>query len=216
MKSYAASKYTQNVEEEFEKFKVYYQSEGTLKQDWEATWKQWVLNKNRFANHLPRQAINEKLELDNRIIEIASQHISKDNIKNEFEKFKIYHKASGLLKANWRAEWEMWCIKTKEKAKSIQKTKTSKEKSDYRWNFRKAQDTSNKIKDWLEFEKGINWLDDYYWKGESIPGIGWQKVMHPDFNKEEILLFKIDSNDGQFMLNHQSEEILEIEVLEND
>ena len=40
--------------------------------------------------------------------------------------------------------------------------------------------------------------------------------MHPDFNKEEILLYKIDSSDGQFMLNHKSEEILEIEVLEND
>ena len=40
--------------------------------------------------------------------------------------------------------------------------------------------------------------------------------MHPDFNKEEILLFKIDSVDGNYMLQYQSDEIIDAEVLEND
>jgi hypothetical protein len=41
-------------------------------------------------------------------------------------------------------------------------------------------------------------------------------MIHPDFNKEEILLFKIDSTDGSFMLEHKSDDIIDAEVLEND
>lgn len=216
MRQYAKSKYIQNVEEVFENFKLYYESKGTTNSNWEATWKKWVLNQNKYANHLVKTTIDEKLELKNNFTQIAKKYIPKDMLELEFTKFKNFYIARGDLSVSWERTWENWCINYKQIEKRQPNNQVIQEKQQYKWNFRKAKDVSDRIKDWLEFEKGINWLDDYYWKGIAIPGIGWQKVMHPDFNKEEILLYKIDSSDGQFMLNHKSEEILEIEVLEND
>jgi len=95
-------------------------------------------------------------------------------------------------------------------------TEKQKQKADYRWDFRKAKDTSDRIKEWLEFEKGIKWLEDFYLKDIPIPGIGWRDVMHPDFNREEILLFKIDSQNGQYMLKNTNDDIIEAEVQEHD
>jgi len=134
--------------------------------------------------------------------------------KKEFEHFQIHYQGLGSLIKEPFKLFESW-IKTAKKFKNFTNTtqiQKSKEQQEYKWNFRKAKDISDKIKDYLEFEKGINWLDDYYWKGKSIPGIGWQKVIHPDFNKEEILLFKIDSVDGNYMLQYQSEDIIDSEV----
>ncbi len=215
MRQYAKSKYIQNVEEVFENFQLYYQSKGTVNSDWEATWKKWVLNQNRYTNHLIKTTIDEDLELKNNFLKIAQKYLDKESLELEFTKFKNHYLSNGDLKVSWERVWENWCINSKQ-FKPKEQNSQIQEKAAYKWNFRKAKDVSDRIKDWLEFEKGINWLDDYYWKGKSIPGIGWQKVMHPDFNKEEILLYKIDSNDGQFMLNHKSDEIIEIEVLQND
>ncbi len=215
MKQFAKSKFIQNVEETFENFKLYYQSKGTVNSDWEAVWKRWVLNQNKYTNHLIKTTIDEDLELDNNYKNIAKKYLKKDLIPLEFTKFKNHYISNGDLKVSWEKVWENWCINSKNFQPKEQSAK-SKEKQEYKWNFRKAKDVSDRIKDWLEFEKGINWLDDFYWKGKSIPGIGWQKVMHPDFNKEEILLYKIDSVDGNYMIQYQSDEIIDAEVLEND
>jgi hypothetical protein len=215
MKQFAKSKFIQNVEETFENFKLYYQSKGTLNSDWEAVWKRWVLNQNRYKNHLIKTTIDEELELKNNFLEIAQNYLAKKDRELEFTKFKNHYIANGDLKTSWEKVWENWCINHKQ-FKPREQSQKSKEKQEYKWDFRKAKDVSDRIKDWLEFEKGINWLDDFYWKGKTIPGIGWQKVMHPDFNKEEILLFKIDSVDGNYMIQYQSDEIIEAEVLEND
>jgi len=215
MKQFAKSKFIQNVEETFENFKLYYQSKGTVNSDWEAVWKRWVLNQNKYTNHLIKTTIDEDLELDNNYKNIAKKYLKKDLVLLEFTKFKNHYISNGDLKVSWEKVWENWCINSKNFQPKEQSAK-SKEKQEYKWNFRKAKDVSDRIKDWLEFEKGINWLDDFYWKGKSIPGIGWQKVMHPDFNKEEILLYKIDSVDGNYMIQYQSDEIIDAEVLEND
>jgi len=37
---------------------------------------------------------------------------------------------------------------------------------------------------------------------------------HPDFNKDEILLFRVDTNDAKYLLNNG--EIDTVEVIEND
>lgn len=216
MKQFAKSKFIQNVEEVFENFKLYYQSKGVVNSDWEATWKKWVLNNNKYKNHLIKTTISENMELNSTLKEIAKKHLSQDMIELEFTKFKNHYISNGDLKVSWERVWENWCINSKQFNKQPTTSSALQEKQQYKWNFRKAKDTSDKIKDWLEFEKGINWLDDYYWKGIEIPGIGWQKVIHPDFNKEEILLYKIQSDNGQFLLNHKSDDIIEIEVLEND
>ncbi|MEA3554295.1 MAG: hypothetical protein U9R39_07845 [Campylobacterota bacterium] len=214
MKFFAKSKFIQNVEDVFEDFKLYYQSKGTLNNDWEAVWKRWVLNQNKYKTHLVKTVIDEDMVLNSPMLKVGQKYIDKNNIELEFMKFKNHYIASGDIKVSWAKMWENWCIKHKE-FKPKENTK-AKEKADYRWDFRKAKEVSDRIKDWLEFDKKINWLDDFYWKDIPIPGIGWQKVIHPDFNKEEILLYKIDSEDGNFMVEHKTDDIIDAEVLEND
>jgi len=212
MRQYAQLKYIQNVEEVFENFKLYYQSKATVNNDWEAVWKKWVLNQNKYANHLIKTTIDEYLELKNNYLEIAKKYIPQGDMELEFIKFKNHYIANGDLKVSWERVWENWCINYK-KFKPYEQSQQLKEKQNYRWDFKKAKDTSDKIKNWLEYEKGINWLEDYYLKDIPIPGIGWQDVMHPDFNREEILLYKIQSDNGQFLLNHKSDEVLDVEIL---
>ena len=214
MRFFAKSKFVQNVDDIFEDFKLYYQSKGTLNSDWEAVWKRWVLNQNKYKTHLIKTVIDEDMILNTPMLKFAQKYIDKNNIELEFVKFKNHYTASGDIKVSWVKMWENWCIKHKE-FKPKENTK-AKEKADYRWDFRKAKEVSDRIKDWLEFDKKINWLDDFYWKNIPIPGIGWQKVIHPDFNKEEILLYKIDSTDGSFMVEHKTDDIIDAEVLEND
>jgi len=214
MKQFAKSKFIQNPEDVFEEFKLYYQGKGTSNSDWEAVWKKWVMSQNKYKSHLIKTVIDEDMMINDPMRKFAKKYIDKDSIELEFIKFKNHYIASGDLKVSWVKMWENWSIKHKE-FKPKENTK-AKEKADYRWDFRKAKDVSDRIKDWLEFDKKINWLDDFYWKEIPIPGIGWQKVQHPDFNKEEILLYKIDSTDGSFMLNHKTDDIIDAEVLEND
>jgi hypothetical protein len=215
MRQYAKSKYIQDVEEVFENFKLYYQSKGVVNSDWEAAWKKWVLNQNKFTKHLIKTTIDEYLELKNNYLEIAKKYLEDGDTELEFIKFKNHYIANGDLKVSWERVWENWCINYK-KFKPTEQSEQAKEKQNYRWDFKKAKDTSDKIKNWLEYEKGIRWLEDHYLKNIPIPGIGWQDVMHPDFNREEILLYKIQSDNGQFLLTRKSEDILDIEVLEND
>jgi hypothetical protein len=216
MKQFAKSKFIRNVEEVFENFKLYYQSKGILNSDWEAAWKKWVLNNNKYKNHLIKTTIDENMQLSQELLTIAKKYIKKELIELEFTKFKNHYISNGDLKVSWERVWENWCINSKQFNTQQPASSTLQEKQQYKWNFKKAQDTSNKIKDWLRFDKGINWLKDHYQKNIPIPGIGWQKVMHPDFNKEEILLYKIESENGQFLLNHKSNDIIDTEVLEND
>ena len=214
MRYFAKSKFIQNVDDVFEDFKLYYQSKATLNNDWEAVWKRWVLNQNKYKTHLVKTIIDEDMILNTPMLKFAQKYIDKNHIEQEFIKFKNHYIASGDIKVSWAKMWENWSIKHKE-FKPKENTK-AKEKADYRWDFRKAKEVSDRIKDWLEFDKNINWLDDFYWKNIPIPGIGWQKVIHPDFNKEEILLYKIDSTDGNFMVEHKTDDIIDAEVLEND
>jgi hypothetical protein len=217
MKQFAKLKHLNNIDDVFEDFKLYYQSKASTNSDWEAVWKRWVLNQNRYTNHLIKTTIDENMVLNTNMKNLAKKYIDQNHIELEFIKFKNHYLATGDLKVHseWEKVWENWCINHKG-FKPKEQSQKAKEKSDYRWDFRKAKDVSDRIKDWLEFEKGINWLDDYYWKDIPIPGIGWQKMIHPDFNKEEILLFKKDSVDGSFMLKHTTNDIIDAEVLEND
>ena len=215
MRQFAKSKFVQDVDEMFEDFKLYYQSKGTVNSDWEAVWKRWVLNQNKYKKHLVKTTIDEDMSLKEEMRSFAKKYINNEDIETEFLKFKNYYISNGDLKVSWEKVWENWCMNNK-KFTAKEQSNQSYEKANYRWDFRKAKDVSDRIKDWLEFEKGINWLEDFYLKDIPIPGIGWQEVIHPDFNKEEILLYKIDSQNGQFMLNHKSDDVVDVEVLEND
>ena len=109
--------------------------------------------------------------------------------------------------------FKKWCMQKKRKrVKELEKSQEQQEKSDYKWNFKKAKHISDKLKDWLEFDLGLDWKEKYYWKDiyefeikarNGILKIGWKKMPHPDFNKDEILLFKIDdeSEDSQYLVS---------------
>jgi hypothetical protein len=214
MKQFAKLKFVDDVESVFEEFKVHYQGNGQLNYNWKKVWEKWVLRSKRFKTHLPRTTINKDMILDDSMRKYANKYIKKDDIDIEFIKFKNHHLASGYSKASWIKMWENWCIKHKEfKPKE---SLGGEEKANYRWNFRKAKETSDKIKDWLEFEKKVRWLEHYYMNNIPIKGIGWQKVLDPNFNREEILLYKIDSDTGSYMLQHKTNDIIDAEVLDND
>ncbi len=212
MREYAKLKYITDIDNVFEEFKLHYKSEGTIKDDWEATWQLWVQRQPKFNTHIKKYPLDPEMKLTDDMIKFAKKYIDKDNIDIEFTKFKNHYISSGVEKVSWEKVWENWCLNHKS-FKPKEQTKEQKEKQTYKWNFKKAQEVSNKIKDWLEFEKNINWLEDYYLKDIPIPGIGWHEVMHPDFNKEEILLFKINSEDGKFILKQNDPNIIDTEVL---
>jgi len=225
MKQFAQSKFLQNIEDVFEDFKLYYQSKSTTNSDWEAVWKRWVLNQNKYKNHLVKTTIDEDISLDTTMMQTAKKYIDKDHISLEFTKFKNHYIANGDLKVSWGKVWENWCINHKQFKPKIPREQSTKqkEKADYKWDFRKAKDISDKIKDWLEFDAKINWMEEYYWKdihqfeiktNDGILKLGWRKMPHPDFNKDEILLFKLDTNEAKYLLDNEN--IDTVEVIEND
>ena len=225
MKQFAQSKFLQNVDDVFEDFKLYYQSKSTTNADWEAVWKRWVLNQNKYKKHLVKTTIDENIILSSMMLEVAKQYMKNDAVTLEFTKFKNHYIANGDLKVSWEKVWENWCINHKQFQPKVPKEQTNKqkEKADYKWDFRKAKDISDKIKDWLEFDAKINWMEKYYWKdihqfeiktNDGILKLAWTKMPHPDFNKDEILLFKIDTDEAKYLLNKET--IDTVEVIEND
>ncbi|MDC0932435.1 hypothetical protein OAR97_01175 [Arcobacteraceae bacterium] len=225
MKQFAQSKFLQNIEDIFEDFKLYYQSKSTTNTDWEPVWKRWVLNQNKYKKHLVKTTIDENISLDNDMMITAKKHIDKENITLEFTKFRNHYIANGDLKVSWGNVWENWCINHKQFKPKVPREQTAKqkEKADYKWDFRKAKDISDKIKDWLEFDAKINWMEEYYWKdirqfeiktNDGILKLAWTKMPHPDFNKDEILLFKVDTDEAKYLLNNEN--IDTVEVIEND
>jgi len=225
MKQFAQSKFIQNIDDVFEDFTLYYQSKSTTNTDWEAVWKRWVLNQNKYKKHLVKTTIDENITINNTMLQIAKKYMKKDAITLEFTKFKNHYVANGDLKVSWEKVWENWCINHKQFMPKVQKEQSpkQKEKADYKWDFRKAKDISDKIKDWLEFDAKINWMEKYYWKdirqfeiktNDGILKLAWTKMPHPDFNKDEILLFKLDTKEAKYLLNNDT--IDTVEVIEHD
>jgi hypothetical protein len=76
---------------------------------------------------------------------------------------------------------------------------------------------SDKLKDWLEFVKGVRWLEDYYLQDKPLPlGILVKKVIDPDFNREEILLYtakkeEMHQENKLYIENLAKENIIDVE-----
>lgn len=224
MKQFAQSKFLRNIDDVFEDFKLYYQSKSTINTDWEAVWKRWVLNQNKYKNHLIKTTIDENIILDVDMKQTAKKYMHKEHIELEFIKFKNHYISNGDLKVSWSKVWENWCINHKKFTPKAPREQTvkQKEKADYKWDFRKAKDLSDKIKDWLEFDAKINWMEEYYWKdihqfniktNDGTLKLAWKKMPHPDFNKDEILLFRVDTQEAKYILD---ENIDTVEVIDND
>ncbi len=88
---------------------------------------------------------------------IAKKYINNKISDIEFTKFKNHYISKGTTRVTWNPVWENWCInyeKFKPKAPREQSS-NQKEKAEYKWNFKKAKDVSDKLKDWLEFDEKI-------------------------------------------------------------
>jgi len=141
-----------------------------------------------------------EIKLDDTMIKQA-QNLNINDIDNEFEKFVSFNKNKFKSLKLMHSKWLLW-LKQAVKYHKQQNKKTAQsqnqEKAAYKWDFKKAQFDSNKIKDWLDFTAKINWIDDYYLKdinpfvinaNNGKLTIFWKDVLHPDFNKQEILLY---------------------------
>ena len=171
-------------------------------------WSKWCID----IHPLKITVDKSELILDSLLIHsIAEKYLNKEIIYIEFKKFKNHYISNGTTKVVWTPVWENWCINYKyfkPKAPKEQSSK-QKEKADYKWDFKKAKDISDKLKDWLEFDAKINWMEEYYWKNiyqfdiktnDGFLKLAWIKMPHPDFNKDEIILFKIDTHTGKYLL----------------
>jgi len=137
-----------------------------------------------------------------------------DDFEIEFESFKIFN--DNKIDKVTLINFDKWCMQKRRKlVEKEEKNSVKNEQKEYRWNFRKAKDISDKLKKYLKFELGINYLD-YYWEDTrpfTVKGISydWRDVMHPDFNKNEILLFIVDEKDenSKYLLNYE-EDIIDV------
>ena len=108
-----------------------------------------------------------------------------------------------------------WCMQKKRKAvEALKKSKEQQEKAAYKWNFRKAKYASDKLKDYFMFDVAFDWQEEYYWKDiktfeYNSVNYSWQKVLHPDFGKEETLLFVVEQDE---YLANTTADILDVEV----
>jgi len=211
----------EDVEDMFNDFKLYYEAKDIKSINWEKMWKRWVLNSKKYVNHLPKKALNNDLELNTKMTNTAKKYINENDIELEFLKFKNYYISNGTKSTDFSKLWENWCINFKKnKPKNSEKLK---EKQEYKWEFDKLKATSEKIEQWLDFTVRIDWIKEYYLNNidtftiktpkENIK-IGWRKIFNP-YNKgtEYLMLFRVETEQGQVLIEHNQDEIIDIEVL---
>jgi plasmid replication initiation protein len=188
----------------------------------------FTIEKNR--NNILEKKVEEKIfkiqpdKLEEmRVIYLSYKH-NKQKFEVEWRSFCLYN--DNLVKKITRINFHKWCKKIRRvETNEVQTNKktnkehnnTIKEKTIYRWNYRKAKEMSDKLKDWLEFVKGVRWLEDYYLQDKPLPlGILVKKVIDPDFNREEILLYtakkeEMHQENKLYIENLAKENIIDVE-----
>jgi hypothetical protein len=148
---------------------------------------------------------NKKFEivLDESMIKQA-QNLNISNKDDEFEKFVSFNKNKFKSIKIMKSKWLLWIkqaakyINQQNKRAGYTKYNQIQEKAAYKWDFRKAKDISDKIKDWLTFDAKVKWRDLYYYQDINPFSINakngnltiyYKDVMHPDFNKKETILY---------------------------
>ena len=144
------------------------------------------------------------------------------NIDDEFEKFIIFNKSKFKSLKVMKNKWLLWIkqaakyFKQQNKRAGHAKYNQIQEKSAYKWEFKKAKDVSDKIKDWLTFEGKIDWRDLYYYKDinpftinakNGKLSIYYKDVMHPEFNKKETILYTENEDENS--------DIIDVEIINN-
>jgi len=171
---------------------------------------------------LTKKIFKDKFErkLDKSMIEQAEK-LNISNIDDEFKKFASFNKNKFKSLKNMKSKWFLWIIQAakyirqQNKRAGHSKYNQIQEKAAYKWDFRKAKNVSDKIRNWLDFEAKIDWRDLYYFKDINPFTINarngkltifYKDLMHPDFNKEETILY----------IKNESEksDIIDVELLD--
>ncbi len=208
---------TLDIKDEFENFILHYENRKKAGKfdGWYSynffikQWTKWCKNINEIINTIDSYFYDEKFK----------------NIggKKEFEHFQSHYQGLGTLVKEPLKLFESW-VRTAKKFKSFTSSTSQKpkEQQEYKWNFRKAKSESDEIKDWLLFDLHYDWKEKHWYKDENqfeininarVLKIGIIKVMHPDFNKEEYLLFNIENKKNQILLEKESQNIEDVEIL---
>jgi len=109
----------------------------------------------------------------------------------EFKNFCLYN--NDMIEKITIANFTKWCMH--KKRKKLEK----KEKKPENWDFKKAKETSDRLKEWFMFEICFDWQEEYYNNNITTfeyDGVhyGWKKIKHPSFKKVEIFLFVVDDD----------------------
>ena len=137
-----------------------------------------------------------------------------DDFDAEFESFKIFN--DNKIDRVTLINFDKWCMQKRRKVlEKEQKNKGREEQRAYRWDFRKAKNISDNIKKYLKFDLAIDYMQ-YYWE-DKLPftiedkTYDIKEVMHPDFNKNEYLIFVVDEKDenSKYLLNYE-EDIIDV------
>jgi len=137
-----------------------------------------------------------------------------DEFDNEFTSFKIFN--DNKIDRVTLINFDKWCMQKRRKVlEKEQKNKGREEQRAYRWDFRKAKNISDNIKKYLKFDLAIDYMQ-YYWE-DKLPftiedkTYDIKEVMHPDFNKNEYLIFVVDEKDenSKYLLNYE-EDIIDV------
>jgi len=147
-------------------------------------------------NQEPTTQHQKDIDLEQKLLyEVAiSNNISEDKVTEQFEKFKQYNQndESKITLKNWK----LWCsqynkFQTSKNSKKSTAKKNSEQK-DYAWEYKKAKEISDRVKDYYYFEKGIDVLNDYYMKDIPFEGFEFKEATHPYLDKSEVFIIPIN------------------------
>lgn len=148
--------------------------------------------------------IDPEMKLTSEMIDIASLYSIDSLAANQlFENFHKYYSIKQFKSRDWIGLWNDWASKNvgfiyskegvfKEPNALDFTAPINGEKYPYIFinskDFFQAEAVSNKIKNILEFDLKINWLD-HYWDNIPINGIKWQECKHPFRGGDQTILY---------------------------
>jgi len=216
------------AEKEINKYSDIKISFNPIKRSRAVFWIEFTIEKNE-KNIIEREAFENKIifnEVKHKNFKILFKkfNFSDEEFTSEFENFCLYNNEDE--KKITDDNFKKWCMQKKRKMiENENKNLGIQEQKQYAWDFKKAKYKSDKIKDFLDFDLGVDWLNIYYLKDiktfevvfkNEVVKIGWQDVMHPHFDKEEILLFRIyddvsDMSDEEiYLLENGGKDLMEV------
>ena len=146
---------------------------------------------------------------------ISKENLHESTIKydeNKHKEFAVLFKKFGFEDAKFGEEFKNFCLYNNDMIEKItiedftkwcmhkkRKKLENKNKQTQSWDFKKAKNTSIKLKEWFMFDICLDWQEEYYSNNITTfeyDGVhyGWKKVKHPSLKKEEIFVYIIDDD----------------------